>query len=132
MHAAQGLLCQGVALAHDPGNAEIRHLDAAVFQHHHIVGFDVPVNDAAAVGMLQGLADLHAEMQGFLPVEGSLLLHILLQGDAVDQLHHNEVGLIGGGNVVDLHDIGMAQHGNSLTLVLEPAAEFLILREFIF
>ena len=50
--AAQRFLCQGVALAHDPGNAEVHHLDGAVFQHHDVMGLDVPVDDPPAVGVL--------------------------------------------------------------------------------
>ena len=129
---AQSLLGQGVALAHDPGNAEVHHLDGAVFQHHHIVGLDVPVDNAPAVGMLQTLGDLHGKMQSLLPVQNALALHILPQGNAVDQLHHNEVGAVGGGNVVDLHNVGMAQHGNCLALRMEAPDKFLIPGKFIF
>ena len=50
--AAQGFLCQGVALAHDPGNAEVHHLDRAVFQYHDVMGLDVPVDDPPAVSVL--------------------------------------------------------------------------------
>ena len=50
--ASQRFLCQGVALAHDPGNAEVHHLDGAVFQHHDVMGLDVPVNDSPAVSVL--------------------------------------------------------------------------------
>ncbi len=64
-------------------------LTRAVFQHHHIVGLDVPVDDAPTVGVLQALGDLHGKVQSLLPVEDALSLHILLQGDAVHQLHHN-------------------------------------------
>ena len=52
MDASQGFLRQGVALAHDPGNAEVHHLDRAVFQHHDVMGLDIPVDDPPAVGVL--------------------------------------------------------------------------------
>ena len=67
--ASQGFLRQGVTLAHDPGNAEVHHLDGAVFQHHNVMWLDVPVDDPPAVGVLQPLGDLHGKMQRLLPVE---------------------------------------------------------------
>ena len=89
MDRAQGLLGQGaVPSGGDPGNAEIGHLDAAVPQHHDIVGLDVPMDDAPAVGMAQRLDDLGNEVQGLPPGQLiALALHVLLQRDAVDQLH---------------------------------------------
>ena len=132
VHGAQGLLGQGVALAHDPGNAEVHDLDAAILQHHHIVGLDVPVDDAPAVGMLQALGDQHGKVQRLLPIEDALYLHILLQGDAVDELHHQVIGRIRGGNVIDLDDVGVAQHGHGLALRPEAAAELIVSRKFVF
>ena len=132
MDAAQSLLGQGVALAHHPGNAEVHHLHGAVFQHHHIVGLDIPVDDAPAVGVLQCLGNLHGEVKGLLPVENALALHVLLQGNSVDKLHDNEIGIVRGGDIVDLHDVGMAEHGNSLPLGVKPAAEFLVPGKLVF
>ena len=96
------------------------------------MGLDVPVDDAAAVGMLQACGDLHGEMEGLLPVEGAPLLHVLLQGDAVDQLHDDVVRSVGGGDVIDLNDIGVAQHGHGFALRPEAAAELFVPGEFIF
>ena len=132
MDGAQGFLGQGVALAHDPGNAKVHHLHAAVFQHHDVVGLDVPVDNAPAVGVLQALGDLHGEVQGLLPIEDPLHLHILLQGDAVDQLHDQVVGIVRRGDVINLDDVRVAQHGHGLTLRPEPAAELIISRKFVF
>ena len=78
MNGTQGLFCQGVAFAHDPGNAKVHDFDAAVFQHHDVVGLDVPVDDAPAVGVFQAPGDLHGEMQRLFPIENALDLHILL------------------------------------------------------
>ena len=96
------------------------------------MGLDVPVDDAPAVGVLQALGDLHGKVQRLLPIEDALYLHILLQGYAVDELHHQVIGRIRGGNVIDLDDVGVAQHGHGLALRPEAAAELLIPREFVF
>ena len=131
MDRPQRLLGQGIALVHDPGNPEVHDLHRAVFQHHHIVGLDIPVDNAPAVGMLQPLGDLHGKVEGLLPVKNALDLHILLQGNSVDQLHDNIVGAVGGRNVVDLHNIRVAEHGDGLALRPETAAEFLVAGKFI-
>ena len=87
--AREGVLCGG-----DAGNAEVRDLDAAVLQNHDIMGLDVTVDDAAAVRVLKCLADLRGEVQGLAPVERALLLHILLEGNALDQLHDDVVDVV--------------------------------------
>ena len=126
VYAAQCFLGEGIALGHHPGDTKVRNLDAAILQHHHIMGFDIPVNNATAVGMLQGFGDLNTKMKGLLPVQSTSGLHVLLQADAFDQLHNDIVRHNGGGNIVDRDDIGMAQHSNRLALRMEAAAEILI------
>ena len=90
------------------------------------------MDDAPAVGVLQTLGDLQGEMEGLLPVENALFLHIFLQGNAVDELHDDVVRPIGGGNVIDLNDVRVAEHGHGLALRPEPAAELLIPGKFVF
>ena len=123
MDGAQGLLGQRVLGGGDAGDAEIGDLDAAVLEDHHVMGLDVPVDDAAAVGVLQRLGDLHGKMQRFPPGKGGALIHILLQRDPVDQLHHDIVQIVVFGHVVDADDVGMGQHGNRLGLAVKTAAE---------
>ena len=132
MHRAQSFLGQGIALGHQPRDAEVCNLHGAVFQHHNIVGLDIPVNNAPAVGVLQRLGDLDAEMEGLLPVQHAFFLHILLQRDSVDQFHHNIVRRLRGGNIVDGDDIRVAQHSNRLALRVKAAAEFLVRRIIVF
>ena len=91
MNGAQGFLGQRIALGHEPGNAKVCHLHGAILQHHNIMGLNVPVNDAATMGMFQCLADLNAEMKGLFPVQHTFFLHVLLQGNSLDQFHHNIV-----------------------------------------
>ena len=134
MNRAEGFLCQGVTLGHQPGNAKISNLNRAVFQHHHIMGLNIPVDNTAAVGVFQSLCDLNCKMQGLLPVQHTLFLHVLLQGDSLDQLHNNVICLHrdGSGHIVNRYDIRMGQHSNSLTFRMEPAAEILILQKIVF
>ena len=68
MDRSQGLFGEGALGGHDPGNAKVRHLSRAVFQDHHIVGFNIPMDDALVMGMLQRLGNLHGKVKGLLPV----------------------------------------------------------------
>ena len=57
------------------------------------------------------------------------LLHILLQRDALDELHDDIVRLcliLGPGHVIDRHNIGVGQHGNGLRLLPKPAAKLFV------
>ena len=87
VHGAQGLLGQGLPLVRQARDAEVGHPDAAVPQDHDVLGLDVPVDDATAVGVAEAPHDLGDEVQRLPPVQLAPLFHILLEGDAVDQLH---------------------------------------------
>ena len=79
------------------------------------MGLDVPVDDPPAVGVTQGLGDLDDEMKRLPPVQAvALFLHVLLQGDAVDEFHHDVLQLGGAAHIIYGHNIGMGQHGDGL------------------
>ena len=122
---AQGLLGHGVlGSRHDAGDAEVSYFDAAVPQDHDVLGLDVPVDDPPAVGVAQGPDDLGDEVEGLPPVQAAVLfLHILFQGNAVDELHDDIVQVIPLAHVVDGNDVGVGEHGNGLGLLVEAAAE---------
>ena len=132
MHRTQGFLGQCVALGHEPGNTEVRHLHRTILQHHNVMGLDIPMDNTTAVGVFQRLADLDAKMKGLFPVQHTFFLHVLLQGNALDQFHHNIVRDFRSGNIVNRHNIGMAKHRNRLALRMEAAAELFIRRVVIF
>ena len=94
------------------------------------MGLDVPVDDPPAVGVAQGLDDLGDKVEGLPPVElVPLLLHVLLQGDAVDELHDDVLQVGGAAHVVDGHDVGVGEHGHGLGLLVEAAAQLRVLRQ---
>ena len=81
-------------------------------------------DDPPAVGVAQGLGDLGDKVEGLPPVQlVALLLHILLQGDAVDELHDNILQLGGAAHIIHRHNVGVGQHGDGLGLVVEAAAK---------
>ena len=113
-------------------NTEISHLHRTVFQHHHIMGLNVTMDNAPAMRMLQRLGDLNSKMQCFLPIQNALALHILLQANAVNQLHDDKIRLTGAGHIVNRYNIGVTQCGDYLALRMKTIPEFSILRIFIF
>ena len=131
VHGAERLARQRALCRGDARDAEVGDLDAAVLQDHDIVRLDIAMDNAAAVGVLERLGDLHGEMQRLAPVEAALLLQILLERDALDQLHDDIVHVAGAGHVVNADDIRVRQHGDGLRLRMEAAAELLIARELI-
>ena len=132
VHGAQRLLGQRLPGVGQTRNAEIGHLHAAVPQHHDVLGLDIPVDDAPAVGVAQSAHDLGDEVQRLPPVHAPAALHVLLQGNAVDQLHDDILPVRVGGYVVDRHDVGVAQLGDRLGFVVEPAAEVGVVRQIAF
>ena len=123
MDGAKGLLRQGLGGIRQTGDAEIGHLHAAVPQDHDVLGLDIPVDDATAVGVAEAPHDLGDEVQRLPPVQLAPLFHILLEGDAVDQLHDDIFHIAAPGHIVHRYDVGVRQLGNSLRLRVEPAAE---------
>ena len=132
MDGAEGFAGQRVLRRADARDAEISDLDAAVLEDHDIVRLDVTVHDAAAVRVFQRLGDLHGKMQGLAPVEVPLLLQILLEGNALDQLHDDIIRVFRMGDVVHADDVRVRQHGDRLRFRVESAAELLITRKLIF
>ena len=124
---AQSLLGQGLGGVLQAGDAEVGYLHAAVPQHHHVLGLDIPVDDAPAVGVAEAPHDLCNEVQRLPPVQLPPLLHVLLQRDAVDQLHDDILDIAALGHVVHRYDVGVRQLGDCLGFCVEPAAEVLVL-----
>ena len=133
MHRADGLLAGVLILrAGEAGDAKVHDLDPAVRQKHDVLGLDVPVDDALLVGMVQRVQHLLAEVDHLFPGEGAApAVHVFLQGDAVDVLHHDELEPVGDRDVVDLDDVGVVQNGDGLGFVLEAPHQFGVLAELL-
>ena len=133
MHRAQRVLGQRAAAGvGQPGDAKVGHLHAAVPQHHHIVRLDVSVDNAPAVGVTQRLDDLGDEVQRLAPVElVPLFIHVLLQGDAVDEFHDDIVVLVRAADIVHSDNVGVRQHGDRLRLGIEAPAQIFIVGQIV-
>ena len=127
VNRAQCLLGQGLGSVFQAGDAEVGHLHTAVPQHHHILRLDVPVDDAAAVGMAQAPHDLGDEVQRLPPIQLAPLFHILLECNAVNELHDDILGVSPPGDIIHRDDVGMRELCDGLGLGVEAAPEVLIL-----
>ena len=127
MDGADGLaLAVGVFPGGKMGDAEIGHLHGAVPQQHDVLGLDIPVDDVMVVGVLQSTGDLGGKNSHFLGRQAAPAAEVFLQGDTVDQLHDDVIHVSRPGNVINIDNIGMGQHGDGLGLVMELAAELLV------
>ncbi len=80
-----GLVGHGVL-----GDAEVAYLHASVGRQHDVGGLDVPVNDPAAVGVVECLGALKQNLHGALDGQQVVLVDVALEGvAAVEKLQHD-------------------------------------------
>ena len=127
VHRADGVPVDGTALAHGKaGNAEVHHLDLALFGHHDILRLDIPVDDAVFMGALQGGQHQPGNIGGGAAGDRLFAFDVFLQGDAADILHH-QIG-VGGiqHHIVDFDDIGVRKGIDGPAFIAEAPQIFLI------
>ncbi len=100
-------------------NAEIDHLDGAVFAEHHVARFDVAVNDASLMRVVEGPARLHCvgELEG--QGQRQFSCNDLLEIFALDQFHRDVRQITGLTHVVDRDDVGVLKSAGGLRLAVE-------------
>ena len=132
MHGTDRLVGDGAGLAGDePGDTEIRHLNAAVGKQHDILRLDVAVDNPLGMGMHEGAEDLGGEMHRFLDADHPLLLDIILERNAVDIFHDDVLERGAVTHVEDLDDVRVIEQGDRAGLVAEASAEFLVVEVFL-
>ena len=107
----------------DVGDAEVEDLHLPVPEHEDVGGLHVAVDDALLVRELQPVADLDHERELVLDAGERLLGDELPKLVALEQLHHDEEVAVRFTEIVNGHDVGMAQLGAGLSLAKEPGAE---------
>ena len=105
------------------GDAEVDHLRdrlGVVQRDEHVRWLDVTVDDALLVRVLDGVADLHEQVQP-LPHRELGLVTVLGDGDALDKLHHEvRPACLGGAGLQHRRDVRVIHHRQRLPLGLEP------------
>jgi hypothetical protein len=122
--AQQGSLGGDAARSHGFRDAEVDHLDEVFLafgtRQHDVLGFEVAMDDAVAVGRVQGAGDLSdhlSHLRRCEPVSGP---HPLAQVRAFDEFHGQEGGaVLGNVEVEHLNDVGVPQARHHLGLSAE-------------
>ena len=110
----------------DPGNAKIQNLRLPALVHEDVAGFQIAMNDAALVRVVNGVADLDHQLQP-LPDGQMLGRGVCEERLATDKLH-GEVRLwaeptISGGGFVDLRDAGVLESTERQRFLFEAAKQ---------
>jgi hypothetical protein len=92
-----------------------------------ICRLEVAMDDAAVVGVLEGVAHGDANPGYLAPTEAAAGRQLVLQAAAVDQLHYIEQVAVFFAIAVKLHDVRMQQALERLDFNLEALAEALVI-----
>jgi hypothetical protein len=112
------------------GYPEVRKFGVAAFVEEDVLGLDIPVDDAAFVGVGEGRGYVGAEAREHRFGEGAAAVHQALQVPAGDVLHH-DVGDLAPlqrvlACVVDLDDVGVGEAGGRAALSPKEGARLLV------
>jgi hypothetical protein len=107
------------------GQSEVHHAHAApavLARHHDVFGFDVAMDDAARVAVVEGLGDLDADVEDV--AEPTVLAQEPAQVGALNQRHHEVQRVFVAAEVVDGDDGRVVHLGDQLRLALEALLGF--------
>src|SRR4051812_24266199 len=111
------------------GEAEVEHLHLALVGHEDIRRLDVAMDDAAAVGGVEGIGDLDAVLrQG--RVLDRLPADLLVERLAFEQFHGDELLAVVVADFIDGADVAVVQRGCGASLALEALERLRITLEF--
>ena len=114
-----------VLLFHEAGEAKVCEFGLAVGIDEDVAGFDVAVDDAAAVGEGDGVAYFREDFDG--SAWGKLAVADELEdGAAFDEFHYEDAEAVGDGEVEDSRDIRVGEAGHGLGLGAEAFDGFAV------
>lgn len=112
-------------MLHETGEAEVGELGLAVGVDEDVAGFDVAVDDAAAVGEVDGVADLMEDLDGATGGE-EVFADEVEDIAAVDQFHDEDAVFLDDGEFEDGGDVRVDEAGHGLGLGAEAVDGFAV------
>ena len=100
------------------GETEVDQRDAVVVAQHHVAGLEVAMKNSHFVDGLQRVREI-ARIRQRLP-RGESFGHALAQVAAREMLHRQEQVIVGDAEIVDAHDVRMADLAQHLEFLQEP------------
>ena len=114
-----------VLLFHEAGETEVSEFGLAVGIDENVAGFDVAVDNAAAMSEADRAADFGEHFEG--PPWGELSVADELEdGAAFDEFHHQDAESVGDGEVVHSRDIRVSEAGHGLGFRAEALDGFAV------
>ena len=95
-----------------------------------ISGLDVAVNDPLGVRGIEGVGNLDGDGKKLVPFQRTPLDHVL-EGHAIEKLHHHEGAAIFFADVVDRTDVGMVERRSGARLPAEALQRLWVTRHLI-
>ena len=113
------------------GDAEVGHLHPAVVGDEHVLGLDIAVDEAAAVGIFEARQYLGADRDGLLYRQGGVAGDELFEALPRYELHDDIVEVAVLAYVVDVDDVGMGEVGGCLGFAAEACHKLLVCGELV-
>ena len=86
------------------GQAKVEDLDLSARRQENIFGFDVSMNDPLTVRRIEGVRDLHPQIEQFAEVQG-FAGDVLPQGFSGKKFHGDEVLAVRFANLINRADV---------------------------
>jgi hypothetical protein len=108
------------------GHAEVRELRDTLLGDEDVLGFDVAMDNALFVGVVECFSDLLAVADGVGLIEPALRFENLAEGVAVDVLHDQVLASFDSAGVVDSDDVRVLEAGDDSCFSLEAVDEVIV------
>ncbi len=113
------------------GETKVADFDVALVVHQQVGGFDIAVDDAVFVGVMESGSGLIENTSYGVTRKSCMFFKERVEIATLDHLHDQEDGGVGFFDVVESDDMGVLELGEDQSFAEETLAEGLVVREFV-